>query len=65
MYFLIDMAIVNGFIIWKQSKQGEKEQILNQLSFRLRLAKQLIDGFNSRNRRGRPINHQNKKKAVP
>lgn len=63
MYFLIDMAIVNGHIMWKNSKPGEKNR--HQLAFRLRLARQLINGFSSRKRLGRPVNYQNKRKYVP
>lgn len=63
MYFLIDMAIVNGHIMWKNSREVRKN--LDQVSFRLRLARQLINGFTSRKRRGRPANFQNKKKSIP
>lgn len=48
-YFLLDLAIVNAFTIMKCVK-GEQDQ----LSFRIRLARQLIAGFSSKKRRGRP-----------
>jgi len=39
-YFLIDLAIVNSFIIWKCNNGGQRDQP----SFRLAVLKQLIDG---------------------
>lgn len=63
MYFLIDTSIVNSYIMWKLSKANQKR--IDQLSFRLRLARQLIKGFTSRKRLGRRVNFQNKKKYVP
>lgn len=46
-YWLLDVAIVNAFIL-KKIKMNTK---LDQLSFRLRLAQQLIDGFSNRKRK--------------
>lgn len=63
MYFLIDLAIVNSYIAYKVSKGAKCRQ--DQFSFRLNLAKQLIQGFFSRKRRGKPINFHNKTKTVP
>lgn len=50
-YWLIDVAIVNSFIMKKQKTHGNYDQ----LAFRLRLAQQMIDGFTNRKRRGAPI----------
>lgn len=61
MYFLIDLAIVDGFVLWKTPREKHKKQ--NQLPYRLRLARRLINGFCSRKRRGRPVNYCNKKKG--
>lgn len=61
MYFLIDLAVVDGFILWKTPR--EKEKKLDQLTYRLRLARQLINGFSARKRRGRPVNYNKKKKG--
>lgn len=63
MYFLIDLSIVNSFIAYKVSKGEQCQQ--DQFSFRLNLAKQLIQGFSSRKRLGKPINFHNKTKTVP
>lgn len=64
-YYLIDLAIVNSFILYKESQKTSNSKPCDQLSFRLRLAKQLIDGFSSRKRRGRPVNYVSKKFDVP
>lgn len=46
-YFFVDLAIINSFQLYKlQHKQ------IKQLNFRLKLARQLIAGFSSRNKRG-------------
>lgn len=62
-YFLIDMAIVNSYIAYKVSKGVICRQ--DQFSYRLNLAKQLIQGFLSRKRKGKPINFHTKTKTVP
>ena len=51
-FYLIDLAVVNSFILWRLSKNSD--QTYDQLSFRLRLARQLIGDFSSRKRRGPP-----------
>ncbi|GFT38183.1 piggyBac transposable element-derived protein 4 [Trichonephila clavipes] len=61
-YFLIDLGIVNSFILWQVSKRNRN---LDQLTFRIALACQLIDGYSSRKRKGRPASFQAKKCAVP
>jgi len=40
LYFLIDLAIVNSFIMWNCNNDGQREQ----LSFRLALVRQLTVG---------------------
>nr|XP_023397070.1 piggyBac transposable element-derived protein 4-like isoform X1 [Loxodonta africana]XP_023397071.1 piggyBac transposable element-derived protein 4-like isoform X1 [Loxodonta africana]XP_023397072.1 piggyBac transposable element-derived protein 4-like isoform X1 [Loxodonta africana]XP_023397073.1 piggyBac transposable element-derived protein 4-like isoform X1 [Loxodonta africana]XP_023397074.1 piggyBac transposable element-derived protein 4-like isoform X1 [Loxodonta africana]XP_023397075.1 len=49
LHFLIDLAIVNSFIMWNCNHGGR----CNQLSFRLALSRQLTVG-QKRKRRGRP-----------
>ncbi|XP_035207145.1 piggyBac transposable element-derived protein 4-like [Stegodyphus dumicola] len=63
LYFLIDLVIVNAFILWKVSRKDSGPQ--DQLHFRLRLARQLISGFSSRKRKGRPASFLSSKKTVP
>ena len=63
LYFLIDLAIGNAFILWKVSRKNLGPQ--DQLYFRLRLARQLISGFSSRERKGRPASFLSSKKTVP
>lgn len=50
LYYLIDLAVVNSFILWTVSRDSDVS--FNQLTFRLRLARQLIGDFTSRKRRG-------------
>lgn len=54
LYFLLDLAIVNSFILWKFHRPGNTK--LNQLTYRLKLARQLINGYSSRKVIGRPPN---------
>lgn len=54
LYFLLDLAIVNSFILWKLHHPAQSK---SQLSYRLKLAKQLINGFSSRKIQGRPVNY--------
>lgn len=60
-YYLLDLAIVNSYI----SKTHDKPRKEDQLTFRLNLARQLILGYSSRKRRGRPVFISSKKIAVP
>ena len=62
-YYMIDMAIVNAFVLWKLNKRNSATH--DQLSFRLRLARQLVDGYTDRKRVGRPISFLANKKEVP
>jgi Transposase IS4 len=63
LYYLIDLAIINSFILWKLNKRSSANH--DQMSYRLRLARQLIDGFTTRKRIGRPISFLANKKEVP
>jgi hypothetical protein len=47
-YYLLDLAIVNAYTIMNVVKNGG-----DQLTFRLRFARQLIAGFSTRKRKGR------------
>lgn len=48
LYYFLDMAIVNSYTMMKIAR-GDREQ----LQFRIRLARQLINGYTSKKRRGR------------
>lgn len=50
-YFLIDACIVNAYIAFKATLPPVKKNKVDQVSFRLALARQLIDGYSSRKRR--------------
>lgn len=63
LYFLIDLSIVNSFILWKMCKRQFSNQ--DQLTYRVRLARQLIGGFSSRKRRGVKPSFLAKKRTVP
>ncbi|XP_035229066.1 piggyBac transposable element-derived protein 4-like [Stegodyphus dumicola] len=63
--FLIDLGIVNSFILWQVNKRNRS---LDHLTFRIALARQLIDGFEKglpRKSKGRPASFQAKRCAVP
>lgn len=61
--YLIDMCIVNSFVMYKLSRKGNEK--CDQLSYRLVLAKQLIGGFTSRKKRGRAVLFMSNKRQVP
>nr|CAH7761068.1 unnamed protein product [Callosobruchus chinensis] len=61
LYYLVDMAIVNSFILMNTSKKRKGDQ----LTFRLNLARQLINGYSSKKRRNRPVFFLSNKRAVP
>lgn len=61
LYYLIDMAIVNAFILRNVSRRIKTDQ----LSFRINLARQLISGFTSKKRRNKPVVFLANKGAVP
>ena len=50
LFYLIDMAVVNSFILWTVNRDSDMS--FDQLTYRLRLARQLIGDFTSRKRRG-------------
>lgn len=54
-YFLLDLAIVNSYILWKLCQPPNFK--VNQLTYRLNLARQLINGFSTRKKQGRPPNY--------
>ncbi|GFX46841.1 reverse transcriptase domain-containing protein [Trichonephila clavipes] len=60
-YFLIDLAIIYSFISRRVNK---RDRSLDQLTFRIALAGQLIDAYFSRKRKGRPASFQAKKRDV-
>ncbi|GFX83206.1 piggyBac transposable element-derived protein 4 [Trichonephila clavipes] len=60
--FLTDLAVINSFILWQMNKRNRS---LDQLTFRFALARQLIDGYSSRKRKGLPASFRAKKCAIP
>nr|CAI5821849.1 unnamed protein product [Callosobruchus analis] len=61
LYYLVDMAIVNSFILMNTSKKRTGDQ----LTFRINLARQLVNGYSSKKRRNRPVFFLPNKRAVP
>lgn len=61
-YFLIDLAIVNSYIMYKVDHGQDTCQ--KQLDFRIHLAKQLIGNRSFRKRIGRPVNFLSKKQNL-
>ena len=61
-YYLIDLAIVNAFVMSKLSKRTGSH---DQLTFRIRLARQLIGNFSNRKRKGKVPSFMSSKKQVP
>lgn len=47
-YYMIDTAIVNSFILYKESCNTMKKKYISQLEFRSRLTDELISNFSSR-----------------
>jgi len=62
-YFLVDVAIVNSFVMWKINKRENGQH--NQLTYRIHLSRQLITGFSSRKCRGQKPVFLAKKCKVP
>ncbi|KAG5883896.1 hypothetical protein JTB14_007784 [Gonioctena quinquepunctata] len=60
-YFLVDLAIVNSFILYQTSRRLNS----SQLTYRIALVRQLIGGYSSRKRRGKPVQFLANKKTVP
>jgi hypothetical protein len=64
-HWLLDLAIVNSYIAWKVNTCGVVAVgKRDQLSYRLRLARQLIGSFSSRKQQGRPIAFKRQKSGV-
>ncbi|XP_035214182.1 piggyBac transposable element-derived protein 4-like [Stegodyphus dumicola] len=59
--FLIDLGIVNSFILWQVNKR-KRNRSLDQLTFRIALARQLIDGYSSK--KGKAVLLASKQKGV-
>ncbi|KAF8788874.1 hypothetical protein HNY73_006868 [Argiope bruennichi] len=57
-YFIIEIAIINSFILWQVNKRNRR---LDPLAFRIASACKLIDGYSSKKRKGRPASFQAKK----
>ncbi|GFY15882.1 piggyBac transposable element-derived protein 4 [Trichonephila clavipes] len=60
-YFLIELFIINSFILWQVNKGNRS---LDPLTFRTALALQLIDGYSSRKRKRRLASFQAEKCVV-
>ncbi|GFV67991.1 piggyBac transposable element-derived protein 4 [Trichonephila clavipes] len=56
-YRVIDLAIKNSLILWQVNKRNRSSDLL---TFRVTLARQLINGYFSRKRKGRPVSFQAK-----
>ncbi|GFX18035.1 piggyBac transposable element-derived protein 4 [Trichonephila clavipes] len=54
-YFLLDLAIINSFILWQVIKRNGS---LDQLALYIALARQRRDRYSSRKRKGRPASFQ-------
>jgi len=63
LYYLLDMAIVNSFTLWKLNKRVNRNR--SQMTFRLSLARLLIADFSSRKQVGRPASFLGKRHSVP
>eukprot|EP00102_Acyrthosiphon_pisum_P023364 XP_016660574.1 PREDICTED: piggyBac transposable element-derived protein 4-like [Acyrthosiphon pisum] len=50
-YYMIDTAVVNSFILYKESCNTMKKKYINHLEFRSRLTDELISDFSSRKNR--------------
>ncbi|GFU11097.1 piggyBac transposable element-derived protein 4 [Trichonephila clavipes] len=61
-YFPIDLTIINSFILEQVNKRTRS---LDQLTFRIALAHQLIDEYSSRQRKRRHASFQGRKCTVP
>lgn len=53
-YYLLDLAIVNSYVLWKLVQPDQSK--CNHLTFRMKVARQLINGFTNRKTLGRPPN---------
>lgn len=55
-YYVVDLAIVNSFVMWKVKQPPTQKPKNDQLTYRIKLARQLIGDYSSRKDRGRPPN---------
>ncbi|GFW22247.1 piggyBac transposable element-derived protein 4 [Trichonephila clavipes] len=62
-YFLTDLAIINSFILWQVNNHNSNRS-LDQLTYRIALARQLIDGYFSTKKKRLSASFQAKKCAV-
>ena len=62
-FYLIDLAIVDAFLLWSVDKRNGNTY--DQLHFRVRLARQLIGDHSTRKRKGPPVAFLAHKKRVP
>ncbi|GFU59328.1 piggyBac transposable element-derived protein 4 [Trichonephila clavipes] len=62
LYFLIDLAYTNSFILWQVNKRNRS---LDQLTFRIALARQLKDGYSFKKGKGNPDSFKTKKYVIP
>ena len=46
-WFLLDISIINSFIVYNAHRTGQRQRRVKQLNFRVNLAKALIGGFSS------------------
>ena len=46
-WFLLDISIINSFIVYNAHRTGQRQRRVKQLNFRVNLAKALIRGFSS------------------
>jgi len=65
LYWLIDLAIVNAFIMFQVNKTDSSTVRPDQLRFRLLLARQLTKGYERKPKRGRPVSFLANKRTVP
>lgn len=56
-WFLVEISILNAFILHRYSPSTSTTKSVHYLDFRLQLAKELIGEYNSRKRLGRPPSH--------
>ena len=65
LYWLIDLAVVNSFIMYKANKREQEQSRIDQLGFRLQLTRQLTSGYTATRKRGRSVSFLATKSQVP
>ena len=63
LYWLIDVCIVNAYVMYRMNHRHQQD--IDQLSFRLLLARQLTSAFSGKRKKGRPVSFLARKKKVP